>query len=70
MEETAPLYVAAKSKHDKTNVIASLVDKVRRDSPGGGFLKKDTKTGLWYEIGDDRARDKVGHGESIDAGCT
>jgi hypothetical protein len=40
-----------------------VVDKVRRDSPtvGGGFVKQDAKTVLWYEIGDDKARDKVGH---------
>ncbi len=42
-------------------MIASVVEKVRRDSPGGGFVKQDTTNGLWYEIGDDKARDKVGH---------
>lgn len=54
-----PLYVAARTKLEKTQVIASVVDKVRRESPGGGFVKRDFHTGLWFEIGDDKARDKV-----------
>lgn len=58
---SAPLYLAAKTKLEKTQVIASVVEKVRRDSGGGGFVKQDAKSGLWYEIGDDKARDKVGH---------
>lgn len=42
-------------------MIAAVVDKVRRDSVVGGFVKKDPQSNLWYEIGDDKARDKVGH---------
>ena len=61
MEHSAPLYVAAKTKHEKTQVIASVVEKVRKDSHGGGFVKRDFHTGLWFEIGTDKARDKVGH---------
>eukprot|EP00934_Nitzschia_sp_Nitz4_P000853 Nitzschia sp. Nitz4//scaffold14_size191712//91472//92862//NITZ4_001721-RA/size191712-snap-gene-0.136-mRNA-1//1//CDS//3329536921//853//frame0 len=61
VDQSAPLYVAAKSKLEKTQVIAAVVERVRRESPGGGFVKKDFQTGLWYEIGDDKARDKVGH---------
>ncbi|KAG7357373.1 hypothetical protein IV203_002061 [Nitzschia inconspicua] len=61
VEFSAPLYVAAKTKLEKTNVIQSVVEKVRRDSVGGGFIKRDFQSGLWYEIGDDKARDKVGH---------
>mmetsp|Transcript_10349 Transcript_10349/g.18504 ORF Transcript_10349/g.18504 Transcript_10349/m.18504 type:complete len:472 (-) Transcript_10349:377-1792(-) len=61
VEHSVPLYLAAKTKNDKTQVIAAVVEKVRRDSVGGGFVKKDHQTGLWFEIGDDKARDKVGH---------
>jgi hypothetical protein len=61
VEHSAPLYVAARTKLEKTQVIASVVDKVRRDSPGRGFVKRDFHTGHWFEIGDDKARDKVGH---------
>jgi hypothetical protein len=61
VEHSAPLYLSAQTKLDKTQVIASVVDKVRRESPGGGFVKRDFHTGLWFEIGDDKARDKTGH---------
>jgi len=61
VEWTAPKYVEAKTKVDKTQVIASVVQRIRRESPGGGFVKRDFHSGRWYEIGDDKARDKVGH---------
>jgi hypothetical protein len=61
VEHSAPLYAAAKTKLGKSQVIAAVVEKVRRDSIGGGFVKKDFQSGRWYEIGDDKARDKVGH---------
>ena len=61
VDHSAPLYEAANSKLKKTQVIAAVVDKVRRDSGVGGFVKKDPQSNLWYEIGDDKARDKVGH---------
>jgi hypothetical protein len=74
VEHTAPLYERAATKLEKTQVIAAVVRKVRDDARAfhssndsgvgavaGGFVKKDYQTGLWYDIGDDKARDKVGH---------
>ncbi|KAL3907053.1 MAG: hypothetical protein SGILL_009028 [Bacillariaceae sp.] len=61
VEHSAPLYASATSKLGKSHVIAAVVEKVRRDSIGGGFVKKDFQSGRWFEIGDDKARDKVGH---------
>ena len=67
IEHAAPLYDNATTKLEKTQVIAAVVRKVRADArdvnggAGGGFVKKDFQRGLWYEIGDDKARDKVGH---------
>ena len=55
------MYISADTKYDKTNVIATLIEKIRGDSPNGGFVKKDLYSGRWYEIGIERARDKVGH---------
>jgi hypothetical protein len=61
-------YVAAPSKADKTAVIVSVVDKIRRQ--GGHFLKEQRQhqqqygsscSSCWYDIGDAAARDKVGH---------
>ena len=59
VEQSAPLYVAARTKLEKTQVIAALVQRVRNESPGGGFVKRDFHSGRWYEIGDDKARDKA-----------
>jgi hypothetical protein len=53
--------MASHTKEEKTKVIATLVEKVRRDSPEGGFIKFGKETGLWFPLSKDRARDKVGH---------
>jgi hypothetical protein len=60
IDEHAPLYQEAKTKYHKSEVIANVVAKVRQQSPGGGFVKKDFYSGRWFEIGDEKARDKVG----------
>jgi hypothetical protein len=52
----------ATTKLDKTEVISAVIEQVRDESPGGGgFVKKDLYNGRWYKIGDEKARDKVGH---------
>jgi hypothetical protein len=60
IETCAPLYHQAKTKYQKSEVIANIVADVRKYSPGGGFVKKDFYSGRWFEIGDEKARDKVG----------
>jgi hypothetical protein len=55
-------YMQGPLKTDKTAVVVSVVDEIRRQ--GGRFLKqqqKDGSNGCWYDIGDAAARDKVGH---------
>lgn len=54
-------YLAARTKVEKTEAIAAIVDKICQDSPNGGFIKRDSRTGRWYRIKDNEARDKVGH---------
>jgi len=44
-------------KNDKPSISRSIVNMVRRKN--GRFLKKDDKSGLWFEIGDDLAREKT-----------
>jgi len=44
-------------KNDKPAISRSIVRSIR--DAGGRFLKKDEKTGLWLEIGDDAAREKT-----------
>jgi hypothetical protein len=60
-----PAYLAAKTKVDKSAVLNTIVDKVRNlHDPTTGrpaqFIKFSKKTG-WVEIGDEQAREKVGH---------
>ena len=43
----------------KTLLVESIVRAVRMQSPPGRFLEKDTKSGLWNDIGDKRAFAKV-----------
>jgi len=52
------MYLKAKKKM-KPNVAASIVAIIRGYDPPGRFLKKDVATGAWYDIGDDRAREKT-----------
>ena len=47
------------TKKSKTELIKSLVCKIRESSPEGGFVKFDNETGCWYEVGDRIAREKV-----------
>lgn len=60
IEEYAPIYLQVSTKYQKSEVIAKIVAEVRTKSPGGGFVKKDFYSGRWFEIGDEKARDKVG----------
>jgi hypothetical protein len=54
-------YVAASRRNHKTAVVVSIVDEIRRQ--GGHFFKEQrpNSTGVWYDIGDVAAREKVGH---------
>lgn len=44
-------------KNDKPAISRAIVRAIRESS--GKFLKKDEKSGLWFEIGDDAAREKT-----------
>jgi hypothetical protein len=61
IDKFAPHYVNATTKLEKSQVIAAVISKVRSDTPAGEFVKKDFYSGRWYDIGNERARDKVGH---------
>mmetsp|Transcript_1579 Transcript_1579/g.2417 ORF Transcript_1579/g.2417 Transcript_1579/m.2417 type:complete len:322 (-) Transcript_1579:1424-2389(-) len=47
------------SKKGKSNISRDLVKQVRSMNPPGRFLKKDSKTGAWEDVGDDIAREKT-----------
>eukprot|EP00549_Striatella_unipunctata_P015850 CAMPEP_0118682290 /NCGR_PEP_ID=MMETSP0800-20121206/5407_1 /TAXON_ID=210618 ORGANISM="Striatella unipunctata, Strain CCMP2910" /NCGR_SAMPLE_ID=MMETSP0800 /ASSEMBLY_ACC=CAM_ASM_000638 /LENGTH=404 /DNA_ID=CAMNT_0006578671 /DNA_START=77 /DNA_END=1291 /DNA_ORIENTATION=+ len=44
-------------KNDKPAISKSIVRQIRECN--GRFLKKDEKSGLWFEVGDDSAREKT-----------
>lgn len=52
-------YAQAKSKLDKSGVLARVVDQVRAKSPKGGFVKQLHEDGRWYEVGDFLAKEKT-----------
>lgn len=58
--ESAQEYAAASSKLYKSIIVSKIIDWVRQHSPEGGFVKQNRDDGLWYDVGDDLARDKVG----------
>jgi hypothetical protein len=44
-------------KNDKPAISRAIVRSIRQST--GRFLKRDEKSGMWYEIGDDAAREKT-----------
>eukprot|EP00980_Cylindrotheca_fusiformis_P031351 scaffold26214_cov142-Cylindrotheca_fusiformis.AAC.2 len=56
-------YENAKSKHQKSLVVTTIVDAVKESSTQerGGFVRRDPATGRWFEVEDKIAREKVGH---------
>lgn len=52
-------YSAASSRPEKSEILSSIVSEVRLNSPDGGFVKQDTGTGKWFEVGDFLAREKT-----------
>mmetsp|Transcript_7363 Transcript_7363/g.9770 ORF Transcript_7363/g.9770 Transcript_7363/m.9770 type:complete len:489 (-) Transcript_7363:120-1586(-) len=51
-------YIQA-TKVQKPAVSRLIVNAIRNGSPPGRFLKKDNKSGLWFDIGDKRAAEKA-----------
>lgn len=52
-------YSESTTKLEKSYILRSIVAQVRLSSPNGGFVKKDQKTGRWYEVGEFLAREKT-----------
>lgn len=52
-------YTLCKSRMEKSKMVFTIVAEIR--GMGGHFLRKDTKSDRWYDIGDKLAREKVGH---------
>ena len=57
VEEYAPQYMEAKTKHQKSDTIETVIQKVRTN--GGSFLRKDPVHNHWFHVDEIKARDKV-----------
>mmetsp|Transcript_8057 Transcript_8057/g.13343 ORF Transcript_8057/g.13343 Transcript_8057/m.13343 type:complete len:253 (-) Transcript_8057:769-1527(-) len=53
-------YKKSTSKVSKSLLVMEIVDIFRENSPRGGFVRQDNKSGRWFEVGDAIAREKVG----------
>lgn len=58
IERSIVPYLSARTKFEKSEAIAEVVDQIQAKSPEGGFVRKDLVTGKWYQIGEAKARDK------------
>merc|ERR1712241_792194 len=59
IQHALPIYKEASTKFEKSMIVSEVVDEVRsRATSGGGFVKR--KSGIYYEVGDHFAREKVG----------
>lgn len=55
------------NKVHKARIAACVVARIRGSNPSGRFLKLDTGTGFWMELGDEKARKKAGQALREDA---
>lgn len=51
-------YSQASTRIQKSMIVSNIIDAIRQKSPNGGFVKEEA--GLWYDVGDHHAREKVG----------
>jgi hypothetical protein len=61
-------YLAKTTKKlEKAHIAARIVEFIRSMDPPGRFLKEDSDTGLWYDVGDAKAIKKAGQALREDA---
>lgn len=62
------VYLAPTTKKlEKAHIAASVVNDIRSMHPPGRFLKEDSKSGMWFDIGDAKAIKKTGQALREDA---
>lgn len=61
VEKRKRVYLTARFKREKRLIASSIVSEIRAMNPPGRFLarKGNKDTGFWYDIGDEKARDKA-----------
>lgn len=61
-------YLAKTTKKlEKAHIAARIVEVIRTMDPPGRFLKEDSETGMWFDIGDAKAIKKAGQALREDA---
>jgi len=53
------VYLTAQLKSDKRRIADSVITTIKELHPPGRFLAKNPSTGLWYDVGYEKARDKT-----------
>lgn len=59
VEKRKRVYLTARFKREKRLIANSILSEIRSIDPPGRFLSRDPVTGSWYDIGDEKARDKT-----------
>lgn len=59
VETKKRVYLTARFKREKRLIANSILTEIKSLQPPGRFLAKDSKTGNWHDIGDEKARDKT-----------
>lgn len=59
VEKRKRVYLTARFKREKRLIASSIVSEIRALDPPGRFLARDPKSGMWKDIGDEKARDKT-----------
>ncbi len=59
VEKRKRVYLTARFKREKRLIASSIVSEIRGLNPAGRFLTRDSKSGFWKDIGDEKARDKA-----------
>jgi hypothetical protein len=68
VEGLKEIYLAKTTKKlEKAHVAAQIIITIRTMDPPGRFLKEDSNDGMWYDIGDIKARKKAGQALREDA---
>jgi hypothetical protein len=65
VDQGMPLYVMARSTHQKKPIVSNIVNQIRNLNPPGRFLHKDANSNLWRDVGDEKARKKIYHALTV-----
>ena len=59
VESKKRVYLTARFKREKRLIATSIVEQIRKMNPPGRFLQKDPNTQTWFDIGEEKAREKT-----------